>query len=79
MKQNRRARNRPVYRTNFFFAKAVQQKKYNFLANGTGIIGYPFAKRNFSSYLIPYTKIYSKRIIELNENLKILNFKKKHL
>ena len=25
---------------------------------------------NFSSYLIPYTKIYSKRIIELNEKSK---------
>ena len=49
------------------------------LANGTGIIGYPFAKRNFSSYLIPYTKIYSKRVIELNGKSKNIKLQEENI
>ena len=47
--------------------KTIQWGK-NFSTNSAGIIGYPHAKKkNLDPYLIPYKKINSKWITELNE------------
>lgn len=46
-------------------------------ANGTRVIAYPLAERNFNSHLVSHTKLYSKWIMDLNGKSKHIKFRKK--